>query len=345
MAHHRQRDGRRSERGSGARIARNLALSGVRALVTGADGFVGAHLVHHLESIGDEVIAAVGPGGAGGGERAIDVQDADAVLALVHDVRPDAIFHLAAVATQGSPIGDAMSRAIGVTVAGTANVLAAARQSDPLPVVHIPSSAAVYGIPEGGAALTEEDRLRPASVYGAIKASQEMLAHAFHQSGMVPVVITRSFNHIGRGQRTSGALPSFASRLAEIALGRAEPILAVGNVNVERDFSDVRDAVAVFRRLVQVRATGPVNVCSGTAQSLQEMLATLISLSGLTVELRVDPARLRSVDPQRVVGDTSRLIAAIGASPPPSTRDTLADIWRDAIERAQADAPGPGIRR
>jgi len=317
----------------------------VRALVTGADGFVGAHLVRHLASIGDEVVPAVGPGRAGGEWRAIDVRDADAVLALVREVRPDAIFHLAAVVSAASPLADSMSHAIGVTVTGTANVLAAAREAKPVPIVHVPSSAAVYAISEGGAALAEESPLGPVSVYGAIKASQEMLAHAFHRGGMVPVVITRSFNHMGPGQRTGAALPRFASRLAELTRGREEPILEVGNLDVQRDFSHVRDAVAAFRQLVEVRAEGPVNVCSGVASSLRELLGTLISLSGLQVELRVDPVLVRSVDPPRQVGDPSRLQATIGASLPAPTREMLEEIWVDALERAGTAVPGSGTGR
>lgn len=316
-------------------------MSTVRALVIGADGFVGTHLVRHLTSVGDEVIAVVGPRPAGTGQRGVDVRDANATDALIRDVRPDVIYHLAAVVTPGQPMADAPGEAIAVTVAGTANVLAAARRLSNPPVVHIPSSAAVYGTPDDGATpLAEDAPVRPASIYGATKASQEMLAMAFQASGDVPVVITRSFNHLGPGQRTSAALAAFASSLAEMAVGRSPPTLAVGNLDVERDFSDVRDAVAAFRLLVGARPDGPVNVCSGSGLSLRGLLDTLVSLSGLDVALVVDPSRIRSADPPRVVGDTRRLSALIGSVPPPPTRDSLMEIWLDALEHAQSNGVG-----
>ena len=314
-----------------------MALRNVRALVTGADGFVGTHLVRHLTAVGDEVIAVLGPRRLGTGQRSVDVRDGEAIGALIHDVRPDVIYHLAAVVAPGQSMADAPGDAIAITVAGTANVLAAARRLPTPPVVHIPSSAAVYGTPDEGATLAEDSPVRPASVYGATKASQEMLAMAFQASGDVPVVITRSFNHLGPGQRTSAALPGFASRLAEIALGRAAPTLAIGNLDVERDFSDVRDAVAAFRLLVGVRADGPVNVCSGSGSSLRDLLDGLVSLSGLDVALVVDPSLIRAIDPPRVVGDTRRLSALIGSVPPAPTRSSLMEIWLDALEHARTN--------
>jgi GDP-4-dehydro-6-deoxy-D-mannose reductase len=312
-----------------------VAVSTVRALITGADGFIGTHLARHLATAGDEVVSVVGPRHIGDGQRSVDVRDADAIGTLIRDVRPDVIYHLAALVTPGHSMADAPADAIAITVAGTANVLAAARALPQPPIVHIPSSAAVYGTPVDGATLAEDDPLRPESIYGATKASQEMLGLAFQAGGDVPVVITRSFNHLGPGQRTSAALPSFASRLAEIALGRSEPTLAVGNLDVERDFSDVRDAVAAFRRLVVARADGPVNVCSGTGVSLRGLLDALVDLSGLEVAVVVDPSRVRSADPPRVVGDTRRLSALAGSVPPPPTSESLTEIWLDALDRAR----------
>jgi len=314
-----------------------VALRNVRALVTGADGFVGTHLVRHLTAVGDEVIAVVGPRHVGSGQLSVDVRDPEAIGAVIRDVRPDVIYHLAAVVTPGQSMAAAPGDTIAITVTGTANVLAAARRLPRPPVVHIPSSAAVYGTPHEGATLTEDAPLRPASVYGATKASQEMLGMAFQANGDVPVVITRSFNHLGPGQRTSAALPGFASSLAEIALGRAAPTLAIGNLDVVRDFSDVRDAVAAFRLLVGMRPDGPVNVCSGSGLSLRDLLDALVNLSGLDVALVQDPSLVRRVDPPRVVGDTRRLNALIGSVPPPPTSDSLKEIWLDALEHARTN--------
>ena len=314
----------------------------MRALVTGAGGFLGRHLVEHLESQGDEVVALGGPRRHDKGISSLDVRDHDAVASVVRDTRPDVIFHLAAVIAHGPAVSDAPADALAVTVSGTANVLAAARSLETPPLVHIPSSAAVYGQPHSDAPIRESHPIVPTSIYGATKASQEMLALAYSHGEDVPVLITRSFNHLGPGQSTSAALPSFATRLAEMALRDAEAVLSVGNLDVERDFSDVRDAVVVFRRLALLHPGAPVNVCTGVGLSLRVLLQTLIALSGVNVEIRTDPLRVRAVDPRRVIGDPGRLRSLIGSAPPPPGRDALAEIWHDACDRVRDREPARG---
>jgi GDP-4-dehydro-6-deoxy-D-mannose reductase len=304
----------------------------MRALVTGADGFVGRHLVAHLIEAGDEVAEAVGPHIADmSSVTPLDVRDRVAVAELVDRVRPEAIYHLAAVA-YGPDAGADPRAAFDITVGGTLNVLeAASRQSDP-PTVLVPGSAEVYGSPNVDA-ISETTPIRPVNLYGATKAAQEAVSLAYQATSGVPVVATRSFNHIGPGQRDSFAIPSFARQLREIAEGRREQLL-VGNLEPVRDFTDVRDVVVAYRSLVAGGHTGqPINVASGHGISIGEMLNRLISISGLEVQVRSDPNRVRPQDPSRIVGDATRLRTLTGWQPRWSLDDTLADIWADARAR------------
>lgn len=305
----------------------------MRVLVIGADGFVGAHLVAHLRHAGDTVVEGIGPHGEDAADRhPVDVRDAARVAALVDRAHPDAIYHLAAVA-YGPDASAELATAVATTVGGTANVLEAARNLDPLPTVLVPGSSEVYGAP-GEDRITEAFPLRPVSLYGATKVAQESIALAFGRVHAMPVVVTRSFNHIGAGQRDSFAVASFAKQLRLIELGRASPILRVGNQAPVRDFSDVRDVVRAYRLLVAGRHAGEaVNVASGEGISIGKLVTRLIAISGLDVRIEVDPQRVRAGDPLRIVGDFSRLRRLTGWTPTFALDETLRAVWADAQSR------------
>ena len=270
--------------------------------------------------------------------RSVDLRDPDATIELVAESRPEAIFHLAAVAF-GPDAQEATAAALEITVGGTMNVMRAAALLETRPTVMISSSGDVYGQPLGADPLSEDDPVAPVSAYGASKAAQEMIAMAYDLAGGVPVVVARAFNHIGPGQRESFVVASFAHQLAEIAAGRKEPILHVGNLHSERDFTDVRDVVAAYRLLVDRKLTGvPYNVASGHSTSVDRIVRDLIVLSELNVEVVVDPERMRRADPPRIVGDAGRLRAATGWAPAIPYQTTLLDVWRDATARAAAPA-------
>jgi GDP-4-dehydro-6-deoxy-D-mannose reductase len=305
----------------------------VRALVIGADGFVGRHLVAHLAEAGDAVSEAVGPRAtAVPGAMPLDVRDAEAVTALLQRVRPEAVYHLAAVA-YGPDAGADLPRAIAITVTGTANVLAAAKLLSSPPTVLVPGSAEVYGAPSTPM-ITEATCVRPVNLYGATKVAQEAVALAFHATSDVPVIATRSFNHIGPGQRDSFAIPSFARQLCEIAFSDREPELRVGNLESVRDFTDVRDVVVAYRLLVAGGHAGrPINIATGRGVAIGDILERLIALSGLEVQVTRDPDRVRRTDPPRIVGDAKLLRDLTGWQPRWSLDDTLADVWGDARAR------------
>lgn len=299
----------------------------MRALVVGADGFVGEHLVHHLREQGDTVVEGLGPTGeAGDGRVPLDVRDADAVGRLVREAGPDAIYHLAAVA-YGPDASRDLATAVDVTVGGTARVLEAAAALPTRPILLVTGSSEVYGAPSVDR-IDEAVPPHPVSLYGATKLAQEAVALTFGRVRGLRVVATRSFNHIGPGQRPPFAIPSFAHQLRSIAIGEAEPVLRVGNLDPARDFTDVRDVVRAYRLLVAGGHTGePINVASGTGRPIRSLVDALVRASGLTVTIEVDPSRVRADDPPWIVGDAGRLRTLTGWQPAIPIERTLADIW------------------
>lgn len=307
----------------------------MKTLVTGADGFVGRWLTAHLAEAGDVVWQAVGHATAAGlQERSVDMIDAAAVRELVEWAQPAAIYHLAAIAFGPDASAD-VGHALDVNVRGTAYLLEAAARLDRPPKVMIPSSAEVYGA--AGGALSERAAVAPVNVYGATKAAQELLGLAFHRSRRLEVVVARAFNHIGPGQRDAFVVSAFAMQLARIEAELSEPILQVGNLDARRDFTDVRDVVRAYRMLVAGGHTGqPVNVASGRAVAIRELLDDLIRISGLQVAVAVDPARLRATDLPIVQGSSTLLRRLTGWRPTIPLHVTLRDVWDDARRRASS---------
>lgn len=304
----------------------------MRVLVTGADGFVGTWLSDHLREAGDEVYQAVGHHGEDRRTRSLELADAAAVRDVVAWAHPDAIYHLAAVAFGPDASAD-VGHALDITVRGTAYLLEAASGLDPRPLVMIPSSAEVYGS-AGERRLNERAPIAPVNRYGATKAAQETLALAYHRAGVLPVVVARAFNNIGPGQRESFVVPAFAMQLARTAAGTGSPELLVGNLDAQRDFIDVRDGVRAYRLLVAGRHAGqPVNVASGRAVAIREVLDALIALSGLSVSVVVDPGRLRPSDVPVVFGSNALVRRLTGWRPRIPLGQTLRDVWEDALRR------------
>lgn len=302
----------------------------MRALVTGASGFVGRYLVELLREGGVEVLAAGGPRDADT-HFPIDILDVETLHAAFDLAQPDAVFHLAAQAFVPRSI-EAPSETYETNVIGTANVLAALRawrdRSGRSARLVFVSSAEVYGAQPQSAMPIEESRApNPANPYAASKAAGEAIVLGEVRSYGVDAVITRAFNHIGPAQNERFAVPSFASQLARIARG-GDPVLRVGNLDARRDFLDVRDVVAAYARLAAAGAAGEVyNVCSGSATSMREILGELIRIAHVPVEVRDDPARRRPSDVPVLYGSNEKLRAATGWSPRIPLHRTLQDAY------------------
>jgi GDP-4-dehydro-6-deoxy-D-mannose reductase len=306
----------------------------VKAAVTGANGFVGSWLVRHLHQAGVDPWELNGPhGGAyGPGRISLDLRDQTAVRLALARAAPDVVFHLAAISDSASAVRDP-HHALAVTVGGTLHLLAGAATLTPKPIVVLASSAEIYGGTGGSRPFRETSPIRANSIYGAIKAAQELMAQTFAAHSGLRLVVVRSFNLIGPGQRPAFAVASFADQLARIKLGLAEPVLSVGNLNTSRDFTDVRDAVRAFYLLAQRGRPGVFNLASGEAHALRLILENLIALSEIEVHVMPASDRLRAGDPATVIGDATLLRDATGWRPTISLRDSIRDVWEDALLR------------
>lgn len=295
----------------------------MRALVTGGDGFIGQHLVEHLLGRGYEVTATMlgeAPSDGtlsrtarGAAEwRRLDVRDADAVASVVSAARPRRVFHLAGLSS-GAEASLRSRDALAVNGAGTLGLVeAVGRASADVQTVVVAGSADAYG--RGDGPVDERTPLRPLSVYGATKAAQDVLARGVGAALGVPVVVARLFPLLGPGQRPVFALPSFCRRALAIRRGTAEPRLAVGNLDVARDFTDVRDGVRALADIADLDGTPHMayNVCSGVATKVRRLLEWVLERAEIKPEIVRDPALVRHGEPEIVVGDPARLRAATG---------------------------------
>lgn len=314
-----------------------------RALITGADGFVGRHLAAHLRERGVEVL---GLGLHPPHDRAAweccryevcDVLDRDALLRSVGEFRPHYVFHLAAQSSVRRS-WEEPRLTYEVALHGQDNVFSALRECGLDAVVHVACSAEEYGqVEEDELPLAEEHPLRPASPYALSKVMQEFHASFCHRVYGTRVVVTRAFNIIGPGQSPEFVASDFARQIAEAEAGRREPVIRVGNLEARRDFSDVRDLAGVFWLLARKGTPGGVyNVCSGSDRAIREILDILLSLGKIPIKVEVDPGKLRRADIPVLRGDNRRLREATGWSPSIPLERTLEDLlqwWRDEVAK------------
>jgi GDP-4-dehydro-6-deoxy-D-mannose reductase len=311
----------------------------VKVLVTGADGFVGRHLVRHLLQAGDEVAAGCRPGGpvvdwglgaspgAGAMVRPLEVTD-DASIRDALAWGPEAVVHLAAVASVRQARQDP-GGAWEINAAGTARLTAAAEalreagRADP--VILLVSTGEVYG-PGPATARVETEALRPVSSYAASKVGAEAAAlESWRRSGL-RVVVARPFPHTGAGQSPDYVVPAFAERLRAARLSGAATV-PTGNLAPVRDLLDVRDVVRAYRLLLEHGAPGEAyNVARGDGRSLAEVFARLAALIGTPAVPAIDPSLVRGADIPHLVGDSTKLRRATGWAPHFSLDRTLQEL-------------------
>jgi GDP-4-dehydro-6-deoxy-D-mannose reductase len=300
----------------------------MRALVTGADGFVGRHLMSHLDAEGD---SAIGWDRSTGGPDVLNARD---VTQLFEDVQADVVYHLAGDADVGGS-WDHPESTFTINAVGTMHVLMAARRARVGRVLCV-SSADVYGrVTEADLPLTEDAPLAPVSPYAASKVAADALAQQAFLGHGLEVIRVRPFNHLGPGQRTNFVAPAIADRIArnEVSGGRT---VAVGNLSPRRDFTDVRDVVRAYRLLIQKgRPERPYNVCSGRDLAVQDLADQLLELATAPMELVQDPELVRPVDVPVLRGSNDRLREATGWEPLVPLRMTLADLLDDARRRVR----------
>lgn len=294
----------------------------MRALITGAGGFVGAHLQRHLEDSGDEPVPT---------DRStdgLDILDAPALLDRFRKVSPAVVYHLAGASDVGGS-WDTPQITFRANAEGTLNVLWAAREAGVQRVLTV-GSADVYGkVTPDELPLTEASPLRPTSPYAASKVAAESVAEQAFLGYGQQVVLARPFNHLGPGQSTRFVAPALAERIARNEM-TGESKLAVGNLSSKRDFTDVRDVVKAYRSMMLDGEPGEVyNVCSGEAIAVQDLAEALIELSTIEQELVTDPELMRPVDIPVLLGDSDRLRRATGWKPEVPLPQTLSDLLDD----------------
>ena len=298
----------------------------MRALVTGANGFVGRHLCNHLSDCGDEVVAV---------DRDCNVTVAGKVERVFREHLPEAIYHLAAL----SHVGDSWKNRIEfvrVNVFGTRNVVEAAYKAVPNASVLFVSSADVYGIvTEDELPIRETRPAVPVNPYSQSKFQAELLAKSIASENNQRVVIVRPFNHIGPGQSDKFVVPALASRLLD-ALDRGVHEIPVGDLSTRRDFSDVRDVVKAYRLLMERGRSGEVyNVASGHETALIDIAYDLVAQIAPDVRLVPDVDLLRPVEVPVMRGSYRKLHKATGWEPTISLSTSLSDVVSELRSRRE----------
>jgi GDP-4-dehydro-6-deoxy-D-mannose reductase len=310
----------------------------MRLVITGASGFVGGHLVDFLRREAPQVALAgiVRPHGGAvvtvAGLRLVeaDLADPASVSVALAELRPDAIVHLAG---QSSPQQSRLDPGgtLRTNVLGIVYLIEGARRLGLAPTLLVVGSAEEYGSSATGeASVSETTPLRPSSPYAISKVAQGLLAVECGSPAGMRVVRTRTFHHTGPGRGEAFAESSFARQIAEIEAGLRPPVIHVGNLEAVRDFTDVRDVVRAYWGLVERGQGGQVfNVCSGRGRPIRELLDILLSQARVSVEIRVDPERLRPAEVPVLVGDPALLLAATGWKTLIPIERTLEDLLAD----------------
>jgi GDP-4-dehydro-6-deoxy-D-mannose reductase len=317
----------------------------MRVLVTGVSGFVGGHLAEHLIESGDLVVglSASGrwPAELAHLARQVRIERCDlaaidgADLAdLIGRKQPEVIYHLAAQANPQASVADPRGT-WALNLGGALNLLEAVKASGQAPRVVLVGSGVCYGnpVPEH-LPVTESCPLRPNNPYAASKAAADLLGVQHFLTHGTDVVMVRPFNHAGPRQSPTYVLSGLARQVAEVEAGRKARV-EVGNLDVIRDFTDVRDVVRGYRQLAERGVAGEIyNLGSGLGIKLADALDTLIAQAQAPIDISVDPARVRPVDQPLLVADATKLRRATGWAPRFSIARTLADMlqyWREAI--------------
>ena len=311
-----------------------------RTLITGAAGFVGRHLANHLRDQGLAVHGLDRPGVPVPADLHIDwhpcdVTNAAQVAAVVGQVQPDYVFHLAALIKSES-----LADLLAVNVLGTQNVLDALVAARPEARVLVTGSSAEYGLVRPDELpIREENPLRPLSPYGVSKVAQSLLAAQYVHRHNLAVIRTRTFNLTGPGEPDALVCSAFARQIAEIERGLRPPVLKVGNLESARDFVDVRDAVRAYWLVAQRGEPGEVyNVCSGVATPVRSVLDALLSLTSAKVEVQEETRRRTAWDVPMQAGEGARLEAATGWKPNISLHQSLGDLLDEWRQRAGSQA-------
>jgi GDP-4-dehydro-6-deoxy-D-mannose reductase len=304
----------------------------MKALITGISGFSGRHLAKLLQA---ENLEVTGIDLTAGEYLQADLTDKEAVAKAVNKNNPDYIFHLASPLIRSDQlIDEALTKNLQVDLFGTVNLLEAAANLPQKPKILITGTNAEYQESKGQS-INEDHPLRPQTSYGLSKMTQELVAKKLAEAYGLQLVTTRTFHLVGPDQKPGFVVTDWCRQIALIESGKAKPELTVGNLDIERDFTDVRDAVAAYWMLMQKGVSGQsYNVCSGKKNSLRSVLKELQKLSGLKFKVKSVTQKLRDNDPDIIVGNRDKLSKTTGWKPQIDLKTSLTDTlnyWRKEV--------------
>jgi len=298
-----------------------------RVLITGGCGFTGCVLAERLRIDGYEVVA-LSRDGADASALTIDLCDLDRLVPPLSQVHPNVIVHLAGVS---APSHEKIDEIYKANVIGTANLFAAMTMAKVEPrLVVVASSAQIYATGNANAPLTEESPLAPKSHYAVSKRATEDIAAIYRDH--FPIIVTRPFNYTGPSQSQTFLVPKivqhYVERRSEIRLGR---------IDLSRDFSDIQRVVEAYSRLVSGSISSTtVNICSGRAIRLMDILGIMEEISGHALKIVTDVSLIRDNEPDIIVGSATRLEALVGPLPNPEFRETLFRMYKACTEQINA---------
>src|SRR5688572_2971312 len=285
-----------------------------RALITGHDGFTGRYVARELRAAGYRVMGLSHSASVGDDAIAVDLLDRDSLRRTIARVQPEVVVHLAAIAFVAHGDAEALYR---VNLLGTRNLLESLASSGRTPrAVVLASSGNIYGNAMVEP-ITERTPPEPANDYAVSKLAMEHMARLWMDR--LPIVLARPFNYTGVGQAPHFLIPKIVEHFR-----RCDPEIELGNINVWRDFSDVRDVAKAYAGLVELAPAGEVfNICSGNAHSLGEVLEMMAAIAGYGIRVRVNPAFVRDGEVTRLVGSDAHLASAIVRPPLVPLNETL----------------------
>ncbi len=312
-------------------------------MITGVAGFAGKHLVTYLTKEDNHRILGIdlnaknfnlGDFPKGIELAEVDLTDRQKILNIIEKFKPDHVYHLAAQSSV-SYSWEKPIETFRINVFGGINILEGLKTFCPGCKILVACTAEEYGETDGeDKAVNEDFRVYPQNPYAISKSALDFFSSVYYSAYKLPVFISRAFNHIGPGQSERFVCSDFARQIALIDNGKQEPVIWVGNIESQRDFLDVRDAVKAYNYIINKGCAGQVyNVCSGKKRKISDLLDMLISLSKRSdIKVKIDRNKFRAIDVKLMYGDNSKLKTHTGWAPEysieTSLEDTL-DYWRE----------------